>query len=55
MATYVYETIPENPEEKPRRFEVEQKMTDDALTEAERTGQRTAWKTVPTSLGATTD
>ena len=32
MATYVYETIPENADEKPRRFEVQQKMTEDALT-----------------------
>jgi len=32
MATYVYETIPDNPGEKPRRFEVQQKMTDEALT-----------------------
>ena len=32
MATYVYETIPENADEKPRRFEVQQKMTEDPLT-----------------------
>ena len=32
MATYVYETIPDNPDEKPRRFEVQQKMTDEPLT-----------------------
>ena len=32
MATYVYETIPDNPDEKPRRFELQQKMTDEALT-----------------------
>ena len=31
MATYVYETIPKNPKEKPRRFEVEQKMSDPPL------------------------
>ncbi len=32
MATYVYETIPEKSDEKPRRFEVQQKMTDPPLT-----------------------
>lgn len=32
MATYIYETIPTKKGEKPRRFEVVQKMTDDALT-----------------------
>ena len=31
MATYVYETIPNNPKEKPRRFEFEQKMSDPPL------------------------
>lgn len=31
MATYVYETIPRSPKEKPRRFEVEQKMSDPPL------------------------
>jgi hypothetical protein len=31
MATYVYETVPKNPKEKPRRFEVEQKMSDPPL------------------------
>ncbi|HAM71528.1 MAG TPA: hypothetical protein DCM86_07795 [Verrucomicrobiales bacterium] len=32
MATYIYETIPTHPKQKPRRFEVEQKMSDAALT-----------------------
>lgn len=32
MATYVYETIPEKADEKPRRFEVQQKMTDPPLS-----------------------
>lgn len=32
MPTYVYETIPGNPEDEPRRFEVFQRMADDALT-----------------------
>ena len=31
MATYLYETIPKNPKQKPRRFEVVQKMSDPAL------------------------
>ncbi len=31
MATYTYETIPTNPRQKPRRFEVEQRMSDPAL------------------------
>lgn len=38
MATYVYETIPKNPREKPRRFEVEQKMSDPALKADPKTG-----------------
>jgi predicted nucleic acid-binding Zn ribbon protein len=32
MATYIYETIPQKKGQKPRRFEVEQKMSDPALT-----------------------
>lgn len=32
MATYTYETIPQKKGQKPRRFEIEQKMSDDALT-----------------------
>jgi predicted nucleic acid-binding Zn ribbon protein len=39
MATYVYETIPRNPKEKPRRFEVQQKMSDPALTTHPETGE----------------
>ncbi|MGV3774125.1 MAG: FmdB family zinc ribbon protein [Verrucomicrobiales bacterium] len=31
MATYVYETIPTNPGEEPKRFEVVQKMSDAPL------------------------
>lgn len=38
MATYVYETIPKNPKDKPRRFEVQQKMSDPALTKDPETG-----------------
>ena len=32
MATYVYETIPSKPGQKPKRFEYVQKMSDPALT-----------------------
>lgn len=38
MATYVYETIPKNPKDRPRRFEVEQKMSDPPLTKDPETG-----------------
>ena len=38
MATYVYETIPRNPKAKPRRFEVEQKMSDAPLKVDPKTG-----------------
>ncbi|MEY2410109.1 MAG: hypothetical protein QOF48_2779 [Verrucomicrobiota bacterium] len=31
MATYIYETIPKNPKAKPRRFEIQQKMSEPAL------------------------
>lgn len=40
MATYVYETIPEQPGETPRRFEVVQSMKDAALTRDPETGRR---------------
>ena len=40
MATYVYETIPEQPGETPRRFEVVQSMKDAALTRDPATGRR---------------
>ena len=32
MTTYTYETIPSDPNEKPRRFEYQQKMSDPPLT-----------------------
>jgi hypothetical protein len=32
MPTYIYETIPTDPKQKPRRFEVEQRMSAAALT-----------------------
>jgi predicted nucleic acid-binding Zn ribbon protein len=38
MTTYVYETIPNNPKIKPRRFEVEQKMSDPPLKADPETG-----------------
>ncbi len=38
MATYVYETIPRNPKESPRRFEVQQKMSDPPLKVDPETG-----------------
>ena len=39
MATYVYETVPKNSREKPRRFEIEQKMSDPALKADPKTGR----------------
>jgi predicted nucleic acid-binding Zn ribbon protein len=39
MATYVYETIPANPDEQPRRFEVQQKMSDPPLKTDPQTGE----------------
>ena len=38
MATYIYETIPKKKGGTPRRFEVVQKMSDDALTHDPKTG-----------------
>jgi len=39
MPTYVYETIPGNSTEEPRRFEVFQSMQDDALTHDPESGE----------------
>lgn len=39
MATYVYETIPQQPGAAPRRFEVVQSMKDAALTRHPDTGE----------------
>jgi predicted nucleic acid-binding Zn ribbon protein len=39
MPTYIYETLPSNPGEAPRRFEIIQKMSDDPLTVDPETGQ----------------
>ena len=38
MAIYVYETIPSKAKQKPRRFEVEQKMSDRPLKKDPKTG-----------------
>jgi predicted nucleic acid-binding Zn ribbon protein len=38
MATYVYETIPQKKGQKSRCFEIEQKMSDPALTHDPETG-----------------
>jgi predicted nucleic acid-binding Zn ribbon protein len=38
MATYIYETIPADTKTKPRRFEVEQKMSDPPLKTDPKTG-----------------
>ena len=39
MATYVYETIPKKPGQKPRQFEYVQGMTEPALTKDPKTGE----------------
>ncbi|MBI5774015.1 MAG: zinc ribbon domain-containing protein [Verrucomicrobia bacterium] len=39
MATYIYETVPKNPKQKPRRFEAQQKMSDPALKTDPKTGE----------------
>lgn len=39
MATYVYETVPQKADEKPRRFEVVQSMKDAPLTRHPNTGE----------------
>lgn len=38
MATYIYETIPTDPKDKPRRFEVQQRMSDPPLKKDPTTG-----------------
>jgi len=38
MATYLYETIPGNPDEEPKTFEVQQSMKDAPLTRHPETG-----------------
>lgn len=39
MPTYIYETVPIDPETEPRRFELVQRMGDPALTEDPETGE----------------
>jgi len=39
MATYLYETIPQKPRQKPRQFEVVQKMSDPPLERCPETGE----------------
>jgi len=39
MATYIYETVPKNPKQKPRRFEAQQKMSEPALKTDPKTGE----------------
>lgn len=39
MPTYVYETIPANPNTEPRRFELTQRMTDDPLVTDPQSGE----------------
>ena len=39
MPTYIYETVPRDPEEAPRRFEIVQRMSDPILTEDPETGE----------------
>ena len=38
MATYVYETVPQSPDESPERFEFVQSMKDEALKRHPETG-----------------
>lgn len=39
MPTYVYETVPTRKGEKPKQFELQQKMSEPALTKHPETGQ----------------
>ena len=39
MPTYVYETIPQKKGQKPKRYEIQQKMSEDALTHHHETGE----------------
>jgi len=39
MPTYTYETIPSDPSDTPRRFEITQRMSDRSLTEDPVTGR----------------
>jgi len=39
MATYIYETIPKKKGERAKRYEIQQSMTEDALTKHPDTGE----------------
>lgn len=39
MPIYVYETIPQKKGQRPKRYEIEQRMIEDALTEHPETGE----------------
>ncbi len=39
MATYIYETIPQKKGDKVKRYEIQQKMSEDALTKHPETGE----------------
>jgi len=39
MATYIYETIPKKRGQRPKRYEIQQSMSDDALTKHPETGE----------------
>ena len=39
MPIYVYETIPQKNGQRPKRYEIEQRMIEDALTEHPETGE----------------
>jgi predicted nucleic acid-binding Zn ribbon protein len=40
MATYIYETIPSKPNEKPKQYELKQSMNDAPLTKHPETGEK---------------
>lgn len=39
MTTYVYETIPQKKGQRPKRYEIQQRITEDALTHHPETGE----------------
>jgi predicted nucleic acid-binding Zn ribbon protein len=40
MATYIYATVPQNADEKPKRFEIKQSMKDAPLAKHPETGEK---------------
>lgn len=42
MATYIYETIPSGPNEKPKRYEIKQSMKDTPLANPRKRERRSA-------------